>query len=150
MSSHRRRRNRPIPPIEQRFAPPPRPRRKAGREVRFWSELAMACVVAASLSASVVLAPESVWTLAQSIPVQAIAIGMASAMALYLYMLPIGSKIHAGQAARKVLAGGIFGLIAAKAGAGFGLNDSLQTAAAGVGGARGPDYMDQLAKKFTG
>ena len=145
-----------IPPIEQRFCPPrglvPSKTRVAERGL-FWLKLVAACIATATISAAVTVwlfeHPNWIFMFASMLSVQAIAIGMVSALALYLYMLPDGQPIDAGVAARKTLAGGVFGLLAAKAGAGFGLNEQLQTAAAGVGGARGPKYLDKIAEKLS-
>ena len=113
-----------------------------------WAVLVTAWLLLASASAAVVLDLDRVLAIASLLPIQAVAIGMASALALYLYNLPDGSPISVVNAGKRAIAGGVFGLIAAKTGAGFGLNDSLQTAAAGIGGARGPEYLDKVADKL--
>ena len=150
MSSHRLHNGRLVPPIEQRFAPPPQPLsppRKRSNATG-WAVLVTVWLLLASASAAAVLNLDRVLAVASLLPVQAVAIGMASAIALYLYNLPDGSPVSVAHAVKRAVAGGIFGLIAAKAGAGFGLNDSLQTAAAGIGGARGPEYLDKAADKI--
>ena len=151
MSSQRRHhRGRPIPPIEERFSPPRGPPPPPVRRNRAfgWAVLVTVWLLLAATSAAAVLDPERLLALAGLMPVQTIAIGMASALALYLYNLPDGNPVSVDHAVKRLIAGGIFGLIAAKAGAGFGLNESLQTAAAGVGGARGPEYLDKAADKL--
>ena len=123
-------------------------RRRAGRSM-FWAALISVWLMFSSATAVVVLRPDIIVTIAALFPVQPVAIGMASALALYLYNLPDGSPVSVANAVKRAVAGGIFGLIAAKLGDGFGLNQSLQTAAAGVGGARGPDYIDKIADKLA-
>ena len=113
-----------------------------------WVILVTVWLLLAAGGAAAVLNPDRLLVVASMLPVQTIAIGMASALALYLYTLPDGSPVSVDHAVKRAIAGGVFGLIAAKAGAGFGFNDSLQTAAAGVGGARGPEYLDKVADKL--
>ena len=151
MSSQRRHHGRPVPPIEQRLAPPPMqrsPPQVRRKRTQGWAILVTGWLLLATASAAAVLNPDHLLAIASLMPVQTIAIGMASALALYLYNLPDGRPVSVDHAVKRAIAGGVFGLIAAKAGAGFGLNESLQTAAAGVGGARGPEYLDRAADKL--
>ena len=81
--------------------------------------------------------------------VQAVAVGMISGLGLYLYKLPGREAIAPRTAALRTLAGGVFGFLAYHGAAGAGLNQNLQIAAAGVGGGKGPDYLDKIADKLT-
>ena len=144
------RRRRP-PPIERRYAPPPgiAIALRAREERHFRAKLAAACLVAAMAAAAAVLNAAQALAILAKFPSVPVAVGMITALALYLHVQPAGARLSASHAARKAVAGGVFGLVASTAGAGFGLNENLQTAAAGVGGAKGPEYLDQIAKRLN-
>lgn len=90
--------------------------------------------------------PLAVW---REATVQILAIAMVSAVALYFYRLSDDQPVRYRTLAIKAIAGSVFGFLAAKAGAGAGFNESFQTAAAGVGGAKGPEYLDKVADAFA-
>lgn len=111
-----------------------------------WPMAILLWTAGAALSGSTVLDPSWPMLLWQHVTVHLIAIGVAAGLGVYLFSLPESQPVHYRTAWVKALAGGVFGLIAAKAGAGFGVNESLQTAAAGIGGAKGPEYVDKLTE----
>ena len=81
---------------------------------------------------------------------QTIAVGVVSGLAMYLYSLNDSERVRPRTAVIRALSGGVWGFLGAKIGAGMGLDHSMQTAAAGVGGAKGPEYLDRLADRITG
>ena len=101
------------------------------------------------LGFSLVMWPGWPLALAHDFSAQTLAVGIVSAVALYLYKLGDDQPVRYRTVAFKAVAGGLFGFLAAKAGAGAGLNESWQTAAAGVGGARGPDYLDKISEALA-
>ncbi len=130
----------------------PTPRRPTQRrtEWRPGLKLALASVVAGSASFFTVLYADLAWWLITTFTVQTAAIGLVSALAIYIYALPEGAPISGRTALRRAVVGSVFGWIAAKTGVGFGLNESLQQASAGIGGAKGPEYMDKILDRLMG
>lgn len=111
--------------------------------------LAVSCLAAGTASFFLVLDPTLLLWLWAQFAVQMFVVGAVTCLAFYLYSLPEGAPINYSTAARRAVAGGVFGYVAAKSGAGFGLNDNLQTASAGIGGAKGPNYMDRAIDALT-
>ena len=121
----------------------------------FWVLLALADLIAGSVSAAFVLTDTMTETdallwLAAQFSVRTIAAGMVVGLALYFYTLAEGAPVNVRSATTRALAGGVFGFLAGKTAAGFGLNENLQMAAAGVGGGKGPEYLDKAVNKYTG
>lgn len=112
--------------------------------------LAAVCGGSAAASFVVVLQIDRVAGLAERLAAHAtmphIVIGAAGGLAFYLWRVTEGHPFVATMAVFHTLIGGVFGLIASKAAAGYGLNESLQTATAGIGGATGPRGIDIAAE----
>ena len=81
---------------------------------------------------------------------QTILVGSVASLALYIFNLPEGHRVNTRTALSRAFTGSVFGYLAAKLAAGFNLNDSLQAAASGAGGAKGPQYIDTAMRRLVG
>lgn len=114
--------------------------------------LAIACGLTMGASALVVLKSEDLITwiikaVAEShvwLVVPQIAMGAAGGLSWYLWKVTEGHPFKLAKAALLTFVGGFFGLLASKAAAGAGLNENLETAAAGIAGGMGPKSVDLL------
>ena len=108
-------------------------------------------MLAIPLSVVVVLQYEAIAALLwEHGSVQATATAMAVCSATIVWEVAFGTPLKLGRSILRVLSGGVFGALAAKLAIGVGLNENLQTVAAGVGGATGPQHINAVAQKFLG